>query len=180
MGDDEQKRTGETEYILDRKWIKRIVPLQLTQLWNLFVGGGVEIRTPLRGKDLYLRTVIQPDGDMLSFINVEYSAESQESYVRLAGVHRRALEQANEQLRNIFRLPIRSLATVTAIGFSASTGFEIITQLFGPADAIPQSHLMAVVRVGCVTFGLPVVYQIMFWLVKLSIRRKISKLLNTP
>ena len=147
------------------------------QLWNLFLGGGVEVRTPRRGEDVYLRTVIQPDGDVLSFINVDYRADTQESYARLAAAHRQALERVNGELRHLFQRPTRMLVAASGVGAGSSVAGEIIVQFAKPGVVNLQE---AVVCVVCITFGLPAAYQAGFWLVRHCVKRKISTLLSVP
>ena len=176
-GEDEHERTGEAEHVLERKYVRLIVPRQIAQLWNLFLGGGVEVRTPGRGEDLYLRTVIQPDGDVLSFINVDYRAETQESYARMADAHRHALTRVHGELRNLFRRPTRMLVVAAALGAGCGVTREAIVMLADPAVANLHE---AVARVVCVMLAGPVGYQAAFWLARYLIKRKISALLRVP
>lgn len=168
-GDD--KARGETFHLL--KWARLLLPLRLSLLWDLVAGGGIEVCTPSRGKAVYLRTVIQADGDVLNCIYPTYLKAHPNAHNALAVEHRQALCKLNGTLLNLFQGPRKALLLSAVLATVASGGFELINGFLNNNWVWPVISWLGV------TFAIPAALAAAHWLIKRFVYCKVRQLLRT-
>lgn len=104
-----------------------------TDLFDLYVDGGIEIVTPKPGADggLALRTVVQPDGDLLFYIDDPFWEVGEDLRRDHEGRVARVI-QSVRRLRALVRAG-KGLAPAAALGFLLQSGLDLF--VWGEARA---------------------------------------------
>lgn len=159
----------------------------LKTLFELFFGGGLTIETPsgqADGQPIFLRTVVQPDGDVATLMNRRYlqapSAQQSDEAELIKG-HLARVRDRLESLDEAFNVPLKILAGLGVgggiIGGLAPNLDKLIAQPESLGIVLLQSQTLISVALGALAG--PAIAWLGQKLVAWWLKRKIGKLMKS-